>query len=464
MRRNSLAFRLTASAGIVSLILFLAAGLLLADLFRVAVERNFDARLESVLDGLLAGVDIQDEATPAMSAALADTRFSIPLSGWYWQVTPVSAGLAEGLVSQSLLDQRLVPDPALLAERNAAGVARFYLTDAKGTRLRAIEQRYRLYGGKQEYSFLVAGNFDELRDEINAFRNALILVLGFLALGLVAAVLVQVRFGLKPMHELQGELNAIREGRKDKLSGTYPEEIDAVAHELNLLISDNAQVIERARTQVGNLAHALKTPLSVLANEAGAAEGGLAEKVKEQIHVMRDQVSLYLDRARRAARARALGAATDVRPVLESLLRTLAKINDSKNIEAELICPPGLQFRGEQQDLEEIAGNLLDNAWKWAAGRIRVEARLVRDAASNRLWLVLAVGDDGPGLPAERRDEALQRGRRLDETKPGSGLGLSIVSETVAMYSGTVSLGVSELGGLESQVYLPAAGAANLIT
>lgn len=460
MRRNSLAFRLTASAGVVSFILFLAAGILLADLFRAAVERNFDARLEAVLDGLLASVEIKDETTPAMTAALADTRFSIPLSGWYWQVTPMGTNQPQGLVSQSLLDQRLMPDPAALAERNQTGVARFYMTDAKGTKLRAIEQRYQLFGSQRQYSFLVAGNFDELRGEIDDFNNALILVLGFLALGLVLAVLVQVRFGLKPMHELESELNAIREGRQEKLSGSYPEEIDAVAQELNLLISGNAEVIERARTQVGNLAHALKTPLSVLANEANAAKGALAEKVQEQIHVMRDQVSLYLDRARRAARARSLGAATDVRPVLEGLLRTLAKINEDKRFEAELICPPGLQFRGEQQDLEEMAGNLLDNAWKWAAGRIRVEARVVKDTASSRLWLVLSVGDDGPGLPADKRSEALQRGRRLDETKPGSGLGLSIVAETAAMYSGSVSLGVSELGGLEARVQLPATGVA----
>jgi signal transduction histidine kinase len=464
MRRNSLAFRLTASAGVVSFILFLAAGILLADLFRAAVERNFDARLEAVLDGLLASVEIKDETTPAMTAALADTRFSIPLSGWYWQVIPMGTNRSDGLVSQSLLDQRLTPDPSVLAERNQTGLARFYLTDAKGTKLRVIEQRYKLFGSNQAYSFLVAGNFDELRGEIDAFNHALILVLGFLALGLMLAVLVQVRFGLKPMHELEGELNAIREGRKDKLSGAYPEEIDAVAQELNLLIGANAEVIERARTQVGNLAHALKTPLSVLSNEANAAKGALAEKVQEQIHVMRDQVSLYLDRARRAARARSLGAATDVRPVLEGLLRTLAKINEARHVEVDLLCPPGLQFRGEQQDLEEIAGNLLDNAWKWAASRIRVEARLVRDAASNRFWLVLAVGDDGPGLPADKRDEALKRGRRLDETKPGSGLGLSIVAETAAMYSGTVNLGVSELGGLEALITLPATAATGNVT
>lgn len=457
MRPNSLAFRLTASAGAVALVLLVSAGLLLATLFRNAVERNFDARLEAVMDGLLASVDIQDPATPAMTAALADTRFSIPYSGWYWQVSPPESAKARVLASQSLLDQRLKPLASDLAKRDANGLAHFYLTDAKNTRLRVLEQRYRLFGSQQEYSFLVAGNFDELRAEIRAFNNALVLVLGFLALGLVIAVLLQVRFGLKPMHRLEGELNAIREGRQDRLKGAYPEEIDAVAQELNLLIHDNAEVIERARTQVGNLAHALKTPLSVLANEAGTGSSALASKVREQTGIMRDSVSLYLDRARRAARARSLGAATDVRPVLEGLLRTLEKISLPRHYKVELICPAGLQFRGERQDFEEMAGNLLENAFKWAKGRIRVEARLLRDSGT-RTMLALSVGDDGPGLPPESYELALQRGKRLDETKPGSGLGLSIVSETVAMYSGKINLSASELGGLQVEIFLPAAG------
>jgi len=261
MLPNSLAFRLTASAAIISIVLFVAAGVLLADLFKSAVERNFDERLHAVLDGLLANVDIAGDGEGlAMQNALADTRFALPLSGWYWQVTPLGEDAGGRLVSASLLDQNLIPDSSQLENRDNDGVARFYLKDAKGTQLRGIEQRYSFPGSDRQYSIVVAGNFDELKGEIWAYTNALVLVLAFLGLGFLGSVIVQVRYGLRPMKALRAELNAIREGRKDKLVGDYPEEIEPVARELNLMIQANAEIVDRARTQVGNLAHALKTP------------------------------------------------------------------------------------------------------------------------------------------------------------------------------------------------------------
>ncbi|HKG74382.1 MAG TPA: sensor histidine kinase [Aestuariivirgaceae bacterium] len=458
MRPNSLAFRLTASAAIISIILFVAAGVLLADLFKSAVERNFDERLHAVLDGLLSNVDIAGEGQGlAMQSALADTRFSLPLSGWYWQVTPLGENAGGRLVSASLLDQVLAPDAADLADRDSDGVARFYLQDVKGTQLRGIEQRYRFQGRDQEYSILVAGNFDELKGEIWAYTNALVLVLAFLGLGFLGSVIIQVRYGLRPLNALRDELNAIREGQSDKLVGAYPEEIEPVARELNLMITANAEIVERARTQVGNLAHALKTPLSVLTNEGTANKGALAQMIKEQAHVMRDQISLYLDRARRAARARSLGASTSVKTVVGAIARTLGRIHQDRDITVEIDVPETLRFRGEQQDLEEMIGNLLDNSFKWATRRIAVRARPLKDpGADGRIWLEIMVEDDGPGLPADRRAEALKRGRRLDETKPGSGLGLSIVSETASMYSGKIELNSANLGGLRTTLTLPA--------
>ncbi|MCA3574702.1 MAG: sensor histidine kinase, partial [Aestuariivirga sp.] len=228
--------------------------------------------------------------------------------------------------------------------------------------------------------------------------------------------------------------------------------------ELNLLIQSNVEIVERARTQVGNLAHALKTPLSVLTNEAAQQEGALAGKVREQAEIMRNQVSLYLDRARRAARAQGIGAVTEVKPVLEALARTLERINRDRAITIRADCPEGLRFRGERQDLEEMVGNLLDNACKWAATRAAVSAMPVREpGAAGRSFLEIAVEDDGPGLPADKRAQALKRGQRLDETKPGSGLGLSIVAETAAMYNGSVRLEDSPMGGLKAVLTLPAA-------
>jgi signal transduction histidine kinase len=458
MPSNSLAFRLTASAAIISIILFVAAGVLLADLFKSAVERNFDERLRAVLDGLLSNVDVAvDGGGLAMQSALADTRFALPLSGWYWQVSPLGENSGPRLVSASLLDQELKLSADQLAARDNEGAARFYLKDAKGTQLRGIEQRLSFPGSDQQYSIIVAGNFDELKNEIWAYTNTLVLVLAFLGIGFLGSVIVQVRYGLRPMNALRAELNAVREGQVDKLSGEYPEEIEPVARELNLLIQANAEIVDRARTQVGNLAHALKTPLSVLTNEASVHKGPLAEKITEQAQVMRDQVSLYLDRARRAARAQTLGSATGVRTVVDAIVRTLERIHHDRDIKTSVDVPETLRFRGEQQDLEEMVGNLLDNAFKWATRRIAVSARPMKgEGADTRVWLEISVEDDGPGLPADRRSEALKRGRRIDETKPGSGLGLSIVAETASMYSGGIRLDSASLGGLRTVLTLPA--------
>ena len=459
MRPRSLSSRLIISSAIVSIILLAATGVVLASLFSAALERNFDSRLRAVLDGLLANVEVGQSGNPELPSELVDTRFALPLSGWYWQVTPAAPAEGVGdLASESLLEQRLVPPSEALSKRGADGVASFYLSDGNGVSLRAIEQVFKLPGSERDFSVLVAGNFDELSDEVNAFSQALIGSLVILGLGLLLAIFLQVRFGLKPLDVMQKNLSAIREGKAEQLQGEYPAEIQPVADELNLLIQSNTEIIERARTQVGNLAHALKTPLSVLTNEAAAQKGPLAQKVLEQANMMRDHVSLYLDRARRAARAQGVGAVTDVKPVLDALARTLARINQDRGIKVSVECEEGLKFRGEKQDLEEMVGNLLDNACKWSNHHVSVKAVLTRDAApAGRHWLTLEVDDDGPGLPADKRAEALKRGRRLDETKPGSGLGLSIVTETAAMYSGTVNLDDADAGGLRVILRLPAA-------
>lgn len=302
----------------------------------------------------------------------------------------------------------------------------------------------------------MAGNFDELKDEADAFRQTLYVVLFLLGLGLVVAILAQTRYGLRPLGRLEEAVSAIREGRAEKLEGEYPSEIDPIVRELNLLIQSNTEIIDRARTQVGNLAHALKTPLSVLTNEARVHDGPLAAKVNEQAQVMRDQVNLYLDRARRAARAQTLGAVSEVEPVLVGLARTLMRIHQEKGVIIEVVCPDGLKFRGEKQDLEEMTGNLLDNACKWALKKINVEVVPGKvETADGRSYIEIAVNDDGPGLPADRRADALKRGKRLDESKPGSGLGLNIVNETAAMYGGSVQLDDSPLGGLKAILRLP---------
>jgi signal transduction histidine kinase len=456
MRANSLSFRLIASSAVVAIVLLLSAGLLLNTLFQQALERNFDSRLRSTLDGLLANVELSEKGVPQLQGPISDNRFTLPLSGWYWQISLPSKMQAE-IKSSSLLEKYLEVDASHLKTRDEDGVASFSSTDSQGQQLRVIEQRLKLFGSEQDYSFVVAGNFDELKTEVSAFRQALLFVLGLLGAGLLAAILAQVKFALRPLVELQHSLNDIRSGKIELLHDEFPQEIQPVADELNLLVQSNFEIIDRARMQVGNLAHALKTPISVLTNEVRDSKTPLAKKVKEQIDVMRDQVNLYLDRARRAARAQTIGSATEVEPVLQSLARTLQRINRDRNLIIKVNAPKGLRFRGERQDLEEMIGNVMDNACKWAKSEILVKAfQLPTNLDDGRSWLAITVDDDGPGIPAEKRVEALKRGQRLDESKPGSGLGMSIIAETAGMYSGKVELSQAALGGLQVNLQLPA--------
>jgi len=269
----------------------------------------------------------------------------------------------------------------------------------------------------------------------------------------VLATLFQVRFGLSPLRAIRQDLTAIRSGEAEKLEGQLPDEIRPLQHELNALIQSNREIVERARTHVGNLAHALKTPLSVITNEARGRKDPFAAKVIEQAEIMRTQITHHLDRARVAARSGAIGDITDVEAVVAALKRTLDRIYDGRGVALEVSAEPGLKFQGEKQDLEEMVGNLLDNACKWAKSRVRLEAART-DGSRN---FIVLVDDDGPGLTEAERERAVKRGQRLDESKPGSGLGLSIVADLAHLYKGRLRLEPSPEGGLRARLELPAA-------
>jgi signal transduction histidine kinase len=274
-----------------------------------------------------------------------------------------------------------------------------------------------------------------------------------LGAGLVAAVFVQVRFGLRPVFEIRREIARVRRGKTQRLTGEYPDELAPLTGELNALLDHNQEVVERQRTHVGNLAHALKTPISVVLAEAERHPGELAEVVQRQAHAMRDHVDHHLRRARAAARTSGQGERTPVAPVLEELALTLERIHQDKGVEIDWDAPEDLAFSGERQDLLELAGNVVENAAKWCRRRVRVRAAV--DVRADRFRLT--VEDDGPGLPPDQRAEVMQRGARLDESAPGSGLGLSIVDDLARAYGGEVQLGSSPLKGLQVDLLLPRA-------
>jgi len=448
-RSLSLRAALIAAGG--SAVALLVAGAVFIVQFSSTVERNFDARLETLLLTLITATGIDGEVDEGVVEGKSGGSFSRPLSGWYWQTRNPANG--EVIDWSPSLDFDLLPVEDFPTPEDPS---RTFTIDASGGReLRALEQLVTL-APAHTFAFLVAGDTGPMVDDIRAFRNSVSRWLGGLALLLAIGIALLMRWGLRPLRDVRDDLRKIRDGEIQHLEGEYPSEIEPLIHDLNALIDSNREIVERSRTHVGNLAHALKTPIAVLQNEAENSREPLAVKVSEQIGIMRNQVEHHLNRARIAAQSNVLGAVTTVEPAVSALARVMGKVHQNRGLSIAVEVPPGLRFRGERQDFEEMAGNLLDNACKWARSRVRISAR--RDDREHRSFLALSFDDDGPGLPAAMREEALSRGRRLDESKPGSGLGLSIVVELARIYGGNLSLESSDLGGLSARLSLPAAG------
>lgn len=455
---RSLAGRLFLSAIVLSIFVLLVAGAILSAINRRSVEAAFDARLKLYLKVLVADVASLTDGGTVEPGNLGEPQFQIPLSGWYWQIVRIdreSDSAAILRVSRSLFSQRL---PALSDSITTGTRSDFrdgYRDGPEGKRIRIVEQEIDL-GEQNRFVISVAGNAEEIEDERQRFEFALLVILSILALALAASSFVQVRYGLRPLRQLSESLSAVRSGEKEQIEGQFPEEVAPLARQLNQVLEVNREIVNRARAQVGNLAHALKTPLSVMMNEAGGQSGALAEKVREQSAIMRDQVQYYLDRARAATRAAKIGSVTEIEPVLSAFVRAFEKIYRERQIHFEVAIETPLRFRGEKQDLEEMIGNLVDNAGKWATSQVKISVNglMGQDPAMHRLEIL--VEDDGPGLPEAAKIEAIKRGRRLDETKPGSGLGLSIVLELAALYGGGFALEDSAMGGLCARLTLPA--------
>jgi len=453
MRANSLAFRLFLWATGLTVVILIITGVTLSSLYRHAVERAFDRRLDVYLRTLVADVASPEEGNEKFPQSIGEPLFELPLSGWYWQVTRLDTSKPELHSSRSLWDSNLprVTD----AEDAAAGYRKGYAQGPEEVRLRLVERNIDL-GDDGRYLIQVAGDASEIDEEMVSFDRTIGTIFTALALALLVTTVLQVRFGLSPLKRISESLAAIRSGRAERLEGEFPVEIASLARETNALIEANREIVERARTHVGNLAHALKTPLSVIVNEAAARTGDpLAQKVLEQADIMRDQVARQLERARLAARSGVVGTLIDVPPVATALARTMEKLHRERDVAIAVDVPDHAMFRGELQDLEEMIGNLVDNACKWAQSRVAIEVVADRSMSDSKPRVRVIVDDDGPGLsPAERAQVAL-RGRRLDETKPGSGLGLSIVVELAGLYGGLLTLGTAPIGGLRAELALP---------
>ncbi len=450
MRPGTLSLRLFLLTSLWALFSVALVAFVLSQAYRQNAERRFAELVTANLYNLLGSVQADADGKLVGQPDLRDPRYTVFGSGWYWEVSALSSP-ANRLASTSLVDGRITAPKDLPFDANYQ--RNWTYTDNRGAQLTAVEARVFLGSGSEIYSFRVTGNRSELSGEVASFTRTMIVLLALFGLGFVIASFVIVTIGLRPVSRASRRLSDIREGRAERLEGRFPSEIQPLIDETNALIESNRSVIERARTQVGNLAHSLKTPLAVLKNEAGGAPAELRKIILDQTGLMQHQVQAYLDRARIAARHATVTSRTDVGPVLERLCRVIGKLNP-----ALTIIPPGprisIIFGGEQQDFEEIAGNLLENAARFAREKIKVWAQ--REMVGDKAMMTLVIEDDGPGMTAEEAKMALGRGMRLDETTPGSGLGLAIVTDIVSEYGGKLTLDRSEMGGLRCMVALPA--------
>jgi signal transduction histidine kinase len=448
---RSLAFRVIAFSTGWAIVALIVISTVISALYRQASERGFDSLLSAHLFNLIGSVGVSPNGTLTGSPNLGDLRFSQPESGWYYSVEPVSGELTGQVRSASMTQP--IPSPPVADVPFNPQFQRSYLIDGlAGEDLTVVESEFVLDSANRIARFRVMGNRTELEQEIATFERRLFTYLALFGLGMVAINALAILLGLRPLGRVRDALAKVRQGQAQRLDGRFPAEIEPLANETNALIENNRRVVERSRTQVGNLAHSLKTPLAVLTNEGRALGGATGTLIAEQATAMREQVDHYLKRARMAAQRDSVVYRTAVAPVVERLVRVVAKLG-RMTIDVDL--PQSeIVFAGEREDLEEIVGNLLENAAKWARSRVvlSVQEPLPDDGEQDRFSIVIE--DDGPGIPEDKAREATKRGRRLDETKPGTGLGLSIVAELVAEYGGTLELERSTLGGLKAIVRL----------
>lgn len=451
---RSLAFRVVALSTLWAILTLIIISTVISALYRQTSERGFDSLLSAHLFNLISSVTVTTAGVLLGSPNLGDLRFSQPQSGWYWSVLPASEGVVGELRSASMTRPLPSPPPSEVPfdfefqrEYQIPGIA--------GEQLEVIESEFVLDTQNRIARFRVMGNRSELEAEIAGFERRLNSYLAVFGGGIIAINAAAILFGLRPLSRVRNALAQVREGTAQRLEGRFPVEVEPLVGETNALIENNRRIVERSRIQVGNLAHSLKTPLTVLLNEARTLGGDTGRLITEQALAMQQQVEHYLQRARMAAQRSTVVFRTPVRPLLERMVRVVQKLNPETRLtlslpQAEVV------FRGEREDLEEVVGNLLENAMKWARSVVIVSVEPPHLSGGGAPVFSIFVEDDGPGIPAERARDALKRGGRLDETKPGSGLGLAIVADIVKEYGGELELDSSKLGGLKAVVRLRA--------
>ncbi|WP_243406204.1 sensor histidine kinase [Sphingosinicella sp. YJ22] len=438
---GSLTRRMIGIAALWILVLLGVGGFTLDRVLTSAVTRNFDASLDYVLTALIASSEIGPDGEILLSRAPADQAFLEPYSGVYFQV---SAPGQDPLPSRSLWDRQLRVDRTVVHSDTVYRDSEEFEPEV----LRIAERDIRLPGATTMWRFQVAQNREGLNEQILVLRRTLVRSFGILGLGLIVLAALQAIYGLWPLRRVRRALAQIRSGEKARIEERLPREIAPLTEEVNALLAHNEQQAEEARRHAGNLAHALKTPLTVITNAASAKSSDLPSAVIREARTMRRQVDHHLARARAVGRRSSTQARTEVWPALKAVERAVERLYEDVTI--DLAGNKEAVVRIERQDLDEMLGNLIENAAKYGNGRVFVTV------GGDAECVEIEVEDDGPGIPEAQRQELFSRGARLDTDKPGTGLGLAIVRDVAEIYGGSIHLEESEdLGGLLARLRLP---------
>lgn len=426
-------------------------GVALSELFREQVTEQFDGELHGHAAELAALVDLGPGGQPYLHRRLSDPRFLPVGSGYYWQIDGPQGAVT---ASPSLGANRL----AFSGPHPRAGEERHSFVLGPTGKLRLVETSVTVPGTTAPLRIGIGTDERLLQQVLSEFNRTLALSLGVIALGLVTAAFLQVWLGLRPLGRVREALGDVRRGTAARLPDDAPSEVQPLVHDLNALLEANHEMIRRARSQAGNLAHGLKTPLAILVDEGDRlrerGDREASETILTQCSRMRRQIDYQIARARAAASRSAPGAVADVPLSLDAILSAMRRLHGRRGVIFELEAEADLLAAVDAQDLGEMLANLVDNAGKWAKGRVAVRA-----ATGHDQQIRITVDDDGPGLPAEAYDVVFNVGEKFDEQAPGSGLGLAIVRDLAILYGGRVWLEASPIGGLRAILELPAANA-----
>ena len=424
-------------------VLLLIGGFALDRVLSRSIVENFDSQLTYVLNAMIASSEIDPDGDVRFSRPPADQRFIEAYSGLYFQI---SGKGVEAFPSRSLWDRRLRVDA-----HTDIKLHEYDSDEFNDYPLRIVERDVTIPGSAVRWRFQVAQRRDSIDEQIRTLRSILLRSFLALAAGLVILAALQAFYGLSPLRRVRRELVRVRAGRQDRIDEDYPREIHPLVHELNLLLAHSEEQAEEARRHAGNLAHALKTPLTVITNAATARSEDLSDTVCREALVMRRQVDHHLARARAIGRRASAQARATVWDSVEAVERAVSRLYPEVTV--DIAGDRAAAVRVERQDIDEMLGNLVENAAKYGGGRVFVTVEPAADG-----FVSILIEDDGAGIPAAERDSIFARGARLDTDKPGTGLGLAIVRDVAKIYGGGVTLDESEdLGGLLARLRLPAA-------